>query len=102
MSVKVCVTVDCESPAPTGNGDTPPPNPVSTFSQLVGDGTNTSFTVTHNLDSDFVIPSVRHVSTGEIRYAGPVVAVLDRNSLSLTFSAAPAVEEYAVYVLGVK
>lgn len=104
MSVKVCVTVDCESPTPTGNGNggTPPPNPVSTFSQLVGDGTNTSFTVAHNLDSDFVSPSVRHVPTGEIRYADSVVAVLDRNSLSLTFSAPPGVEEYAIYVLAIK
>lgn len=102
MAIKVCVDIDCESPTPTGNGETPSPSPVSTHVQTIGNGTDSSFTVTHGLDSDFVLTEVRHVPTGEIRNVSPVVSVLDRNSLSVTFSAPPSADEYAVYVLAVK
>jgi len=98
--MKVCVSIDCESPGPTGNGEVPPL--VSGYSETVGDGTNTSFTVTHGLDSDFVVTSVRHVPSGEIRNVSPAVTVLDRNSVRLDFSAAPSVDEYSVYVLALK
>lgn len=101
-----CVTVNisCESQSPTGNGDTPippPPSPVSIFSQTVGDGTATSFTVTHDLDSDFVLTQVRHVPSGEVRNVSPMVVILDNNSVRLDFSAAPALDEYEIRVMAV-
>ncbi len=102
MSVKVCVSVDCSSPSPTGNGNghEPSPNPLSWFSGLVGDGSASSFTVAHDLDSLDIVVSVREISTGII--TSVPTTVLDYNRIRLDFSAVPAVDSYIVLVIAVK
>lgn len=102
MTVKVCVEVDCESPTPTGNGNgNGSDHPVTGYSQLVGDGTATSFTVVHNLNSLDVLHSVRNVVNGEIGITGPFVIILDENSVRVDFNSPPDPDEFSVLVLAV-
>lgn len=94
------ITVNCNAPCPTGNGSpTPPVTNVTGFTQTIGDGVAVSFIVAHNLGSSFVIPSIRHVPSGEVRTVSPVVAVIDDNSVRVDFSTPPGLNEYAVYIL---
>lgn len=92
--VKVCVSVDC--PSPTGNGN----SPFSWFTQNVGDGSVSSFTVAHNLDSLNLFVSVREISTGIL--TDVPVTVIDANSIRLDFSTVPAINSHSVLVLAVR
>ena len=100
MSVKVCVSVDCGSPVPTGGGEKPESPTVSTYSTLIGDGENVSFTVSHALDSLNVVPTIRNTLTGVIHY-DPVVTVVDVNTIRVEFPAPPGMNEYSVHLLSV-
>lgn len=68
------------------------------FAAPIGDGTNTSFTLTHNLGTEDVVVTVRNASTKEVEYAG--VTIISANQISVTFAQAPDLNEYRVVVLG--
>ena len=70
----------------------------STYTATVGDGTNTSITVTHNLDKAIVIVSVRDASSGYFVY--PDIKYVNSNSVILEFASAPSSNQYTVTVVG--
>jgi hypothetical protein len=72
---------------------------LSTYSATIGNGSATSFTVTHNLNvtnDSFV--SVREVSSGY--YVYPDVKYVNANSVLVEFVSAPTTNQYRVTVAG--
>ena len=67
-------------------------------SVTIGDGVATVFTVTHNLNTQDVLVSVRLLSTNEVVIADVVANGL--NTVQITFAVAPAAAAYRVTVLG--
>jgi hypothetical protein len=72
----------------------------STYSVLIGDGTNTTYTVTHSLgvsSDSFVI--VRDTTTNY--YVYPDIVYVNNNSIQVIFVSAPTTSQYRVTVIGV-
>ena len=67
-------------------------------SVTIGDGTATVYTVTHNLNTQDVLVSVRLLSTNEEVIADVVANGV--NTVQITFAVAPAAGAYRVTVLG--
>lgn len=91
---KVCVEYDCE-----GGGE-PQPGPVSTYTTVLGDGSNTVFQVDHNLNTRDVFYALRNASTGELEAYDVSALVVSDSRLQLTFATPPAASQVAVVVLG--
>jgi hypothetical protein len=72
---------------------------VNKFIASIGDGTSTTLTVTHNLNTMDVTVSIREAATPYNCVIGDV-QILDNNSIKLLFSTAPASGQYRVVVLG--
>jgi hypothetical protein len=70
----------------------------STYSEDVGDGVESTFTITHSLDKESVVAVVRENSSGY--YVYPDIKYVDVNSVVLEFLAAPTTNQYKVIVLG--
>jgi hypothetical protein len=71
---------------------------VKKFSVAIGDGSATTYTVTHNLNSLDVVINVYRVTGG-----GTVIVDTDRtsaNAAQITFASAPATGAYRVVVIG--
>ncbi len=69
------------------------------FVANVGNASNTTFTLTHNLNRVDVFVAVRENSTGYFAY--PDVKYVNSNSVILEFTSAPTANQYYVSVLGV-
>ncbi len=67
-------------------------------SATIGDAVATVFTVTHNLNTQDVLVSVRLLSTNEVVIADVVANGV--NTVQITFAVAPAAAAYRVTVLG--
>ena len=70
-----------------------------TYVATIGDGSTTSFTITHNLNAGEVVVSVRETA-GNQSYVYPEVQRIDGNSVRLIFDVAPATNAYTVLVTG--
>jgi hypothetical protein len=68
------------------------------FSQSVGNGSLTSFTINHALGTSDVVVMVKRVSDGVEVFAD--VTVTDANSISVAFATAPSTNQYRVTVIG--
>lgn len=68
------------------------------FSQLVGDGSATSFAVTHNLNTTSAHVQVYEVATGEVVWC--LIVRNNANQHTVTFANAPATDEFEVIVIG--
>jgi hypothetical protein len=71
----------------------------STYSVLIGDGTNTTYTVAHNLNTandTYVV--VRDTTTNY--YVYPDIVYTNANSLNVIFVSAPTTNQYRVSVIG--
>lgn len=91
MPAKVCVEFT------EGDGEDPQ-SPVKSYVATIGDGTNTSYTVTHGLGTADVVYSLRNLTTGEVdTYDAAVTA--SANALGLTFATAPAASSVRVVVI---
>lgn len=66
------------------------------YAANIGDGSSTSFTVTHNLNTKDVVVDLVEVSTGETVYAD--VARTTVNAVVVTFAAAPTTNQYRVVI----
>jgi hypothetical protein len=78
-------------------------NAVTSFSALVGDGAQVSFSLTHNLNSYDVVVCVRTTDSPPTRLkdADFDVTFTNLNELVVTFSTAPAVDEYAIFLVAI-
>lgn len=68
------------------------------FAVTIGDGTNSVYTVTHNLNTLDVTVAVREISSGEL--VGVKVVCATVNTLTVTFGAVIAATTYRVTVIG--
>jgi len=68
------------------------------FSTTIGDGVTTTFVITHNLNTLDVSPTLRHIPTGSIEQTDIISSTV--NSVTVSFSVAPAVGAYRVTVIG--
>jgi len=72
---------------------------VSSYTANVGDGTNTTYTLTHNLaGSNNICVVVREVSSGYMVY--PDIVYVDSNNCQLIFVSAPTSNQYKATVMG--
>ena len=71
---------------------------VTAYSVSVGDGSNTTYTVTHNLNKSNIFVAVRENSSGEFVY--PDITYTSVNALTVTFTSAPTTNFYLVSVVG--
>lgn len=78
--------------APTSTGTT------TKYATSIGNGSLTSFTITHNLGSLDVVVSVFDNSTGD--EVEPDVTHATTNTLTLVFNVAPTTNQYRVVVIG--
>jgi len=69
-----------------------------TVTANIGDGVNTSYTVTHNFGTTNVQVAVYDNATNVLSY--PTVTITSANAVSLGFSTAPALNAYRVSILG--
>lgn len=69
------------------------------YTELIGDGSTTGFTINHTLGTDDVIVQVLEVATGEIKTA-PQRFIDDANNVTVVFKIAPTTDEYKVLVFG--
>lgn len=67
------------------------------FVRAIGDGTATSYTINHNMNTKDVIVQVSDAVTYEVVYAN--IAVTDENNITLNFATAPAANAYRVIVI---
>jgi hypothetical protein len=88
---KVCVEFDA------GNGECPEPG-IRTYSQTIGDGSSTVFTIPHGFGSADVLYAVRDLATNEVD-SYDVSGVSQPNVLTLTFGSPVAVGGARVTVL---
>lgn len=70
----------------------------STYTASVGDGTNTIFSISHNLGKSVIVASIREVSSGY--YVYPDIKYVDSNTLQLEFASAPTANQYSLTVVG--
>lgn len=66
------------------------------FAVNIGDGTATTFTVTHNLNTKDVVVELVEVSTGETVYADTARPTV--NTITVTFAVAPTAAQFRVVV----
>lgn len=70
------------------------------YSTNIGDGTNTSFTLTHNLNSTDVHAIVKENSTGYLVY--PDIKQVSNTVVTLEFYSAPSANQYKAIVIGIE
>jgi hypothetical protein len=71
---------------------------VRTYSQVIGNGSATDFTITHNLSNATPLTQVMLGSTKEL--VGVKVVNTDANNVTVTFNVAPATNAYTAIVQG--
>lgn len=70
---------------------------VGGYAQTIGNGTNTSFDITHNLGTEDVIVAVYQTSAPK-QQVFPIIEISNSNQIRMAFSVAPANNEYRVVV----
>lgn len=89
----------------TSNGSTGSPywaaanSSISKYTANVGDGSSTSYTITHNLNDNNLLVKVKEISTGYTVY--PDIQETSTNALSLQFVTAPTANQFYVIVVAV-
>lgn len=69
------------------------------YAATIGDGTTTTFTLTHNLNTQDVVVTVReNASPYNVVFAD--VQITDTNNIKLLFATAPSSNQYRVVVIG--
>lgn len=68
------------------------------YAANIGDGTNTTIKVTHNLGTEDVTITIREVATKQVVMAD--IEIVDTNSINILFASAPASATYRVVVTG--
>ena len=71
---------------------------VSTYSTTIGDGTNTTYRVLHNLAKTNIITTIRESTSGNVVY--PSLVYANNNQMNVTFVSAPSSGFYTVSIVG--
>ena len=87
---EVCTTIDIAHDAAS-----------RAYTTTVGNGSDTSFTLKHGLDSLDVLPLVRGVASGDLSGTTPTVTAVDANTARLDFPSAPSRGQFQVTLLAV-
>jgi hypothetical protein len=87
---EVCTTIDLAHDAAS-----------RAYTTTLGNGTDTSFTLTHNLDSLDVLPIVRGIASGDLTGTSPTVTAVDANTATVAFPTAPTTGQFQVTLLAV-
>lgn len=66
----------------------------------IGDGTNTSYTVTHGLGTQDVTVQVRQMASPYSFISPSQIQATDNNSVAISFATAPTNNQYKVIILG--
>lgn len=69
-----------------------------TYYTTIGDGTSTTFTVTHNLNSQDIFVNVKEVTSGYFVY--PTIQYSNTSSINVSFAYAPTSNQYGVLIFG--
>lgn len=64
----------------------------------IGDGSNSTITVKHNLNTEDITITIRDASTKEIIYVD--TQIIDANSIKLLFHSAPTISQYKIVITG--
>jgi hypothetical protein len=88
---KICIEVDPD------NGGVEPL--VKSFVQTVGNGSQTTFNLTHNLNTEDILSGVRNLITGELDSFDVAVTTTGPNTATLVFQVPPAVNGARVVLL---
>jgi len=67
------------------------------FTQAIGDGSTTSIDVTHSLNSNNLLYSIRDVSTNEFVYTDTLI--IDADTIRFIFDTAPTSNQYSVTII---
>ncbi len=98
--VKLATQAEAEAKSDTQKVVTPATlvNYTKRFSQAFGNTTDTSYTITHNLDNKFVVAKVYDSSTGaEVETD---ITLIDNNSLRVDVSTAPGDNALTIAIIG--
>jgi hypothetical protein len=68
------------------------------YTGSIGDNSNTTFTITHDLNSDNIMTAVKEQSSGYFVY--PDVKYVASNQVVVEFENAPTTDQYQIYVIG--
>lgn len=71
---------------------------VTTFNTTIGDGTNTTYRVLHNLAKTNIVTTVRETTSGNIAY--PSLQYANTNQMNVSFVSAPSTNFYTVSIMG--
>jgi hypothetical protein len=69
------------------------------YAANIGDGSTTTFTITHNLNTQDVVVTVRE-NAGPYNVVFADIQIIDANNIKLLFSQAPSSNQYRVIVVG--
>lgn len=69
---------------------------VTKYSETIGDGGTTAYLITHNLNSEDVVVSIKDTSTNEHVFVD--IIINDANSLYISFAEAPGISSYRVTI----
>lgn len=72
-------------------------NSLGKYTALIGNGTNTSISVTHSLGNDNVVAQVQEAASGEIVECEMVIGT---GTVTFNFNVAPAANAYRVTIIG--
>jgi hypothetical protein len=64
---------------------------------VFGDGSNTNYSFTHNLNSNSFIGQIRRVTSGLLVY--PDITIVNANTANVTFTIAPTTNEYRISLI---
>jgi hypothetical protein len=98
LGVKLDVAGAINTAALYVNGATVTGGGAAVFSANVGNNSANLFSISHNLNKNFVVPAVRENSTGY--YVYPDMKHTSANTIVLEFVTAPTTNQYTVIVLG--
>lgn len=87
---EVCTTIDLANDAAS-----------RAYTTTLGNGSDSTFTLTHNLDSLDVLPIVRGVASGDLTSTSPTVTAVDKNTARVNFATAPTRGQFQVTLLAV-
>jgi len=99
--IKVCTTLPDGGPEVCTTIDLAHDAASRAYTTTLGNGTDASFTLTHNLDSSDVLPIVRDIATGSLTVATPTVTAVDANTVRVDFPAAPTAGQFQLTLLAV-